>query len=286
MGGRAGPLAYWEWASTAQGPDIVCVHGVGASHRLWDPVGAALSCRGRVLAVDLPGSGSSPRRARVTVAGAQGALSGFLRAAVEKPCVLVGTSFGGAVVARQAATEPGSVRGMVLGSSYLPPVYGGWRSPAVVGALLAERIGAAGRAVRAALLRSAVPPVAEAGGGGRSDEGGTDGPGAHTDAGPAASRPWAERWWAQVESVASLIAMSVRLKSTERLYDSIRCPVLLLHGEEDSQVPLSWARAARHRHPGWELHSFPGVPHVVKLGDPSRWLEAVEDWLDRLPDRT
>lgn len=263
-------MAYAEWPSAGDGRTIVCVHGVGASHELWQPVAPALSARGRVLAVDLPGSGSSPRGGRrVTVAGAQAALSGFLRAAADGPCVLVGTSFGGAVVARQAATEPSSTIGIVLGSSYLPPVYGGWRSPAVVAALLLERLGSAGAGARRSLLSSAVPPGPP-----------TVGPPPVPAEGV---RPRPEHWAAEIESVASLIAMSVRLSSTQRLYDRIRCPVLLLHGEEDSQVPVSWARAARRRHPSWELRTFPGVPHVVKIGSPGWWLEAVEDWLDRLP---
>lgn len=42
------------------GPPLVLIHGIGSSHRVWDPVVAALAERFDVIAMDLPGFGESP----------------------------------------------------------------------------------------------------------------------------------------------------------------------------------------------------------------------------------
>ena len=58
-----GPIAYREW----DGPDettFVLVHGLGGSHINWVQVAPGLAGLGRVIALDLPGFGSSPREAR------------------------------------------------------------------------------------------------------------------------------------------------------------------------------------------------------------------------------
>jgi pimeloyl-ACP methyl ester carboxylesterase len=91
-----------------------------------------------------------------------------------------------------------------------------------------------------------------------------------------------DRRVASVEAVSSLIGLSLRPRQAWGFYDQIRCPVLVLHGEEDPEVPATWAYIAKRRHPGWELEVHAGVPHVVSLANPEWWIGGVEDWLDRL----
>lgn len=266
----------------------MCVHGLGATHEMWDPVMPALTRQAQVLTVDLPGSGASPLHAgRAMVVGIQGVLSDFLRLVGNGPVVLMGSSYGGAICARQAGMEPESVTGLILNSSYLPPLYGGWRAPGVAGALLAEQLGRAGKALRTSWLSPAVgmlPPDL----GVQEDRVGSGDPSPdHHRALPRGSSAGTSRRGhlaAQVQSVASLIGLSLRPSSVNRLYDRIRCPVLVLHGEDDSSVPVEWAQFAQQRRPSWELHTFPGVPHLVKLDNRQWWQQVVEDWLDRLED--
>jgi fermentation-respiration switch protein FrsA (DUF1100 family) len=87
---------------------------------------------------------------------------------------------------------------------------------------------------------------------------------------------------AEVEAVASLIRLSLRPSLARQFYDEIQCPVLVIHGEEDPEVPATWARLAHWRRPAWELEIHAGVPHVVSLANPEWWLGGVESWLDRL----
>ena len=58
-----GPVSFLEWdgPSTAT---FVLVHGLGGSSLNWSQVGPGLSGLGRVLALDLPGFGRSPRAGR------------------------------------------------------------------------------------------------------------------------------------------------------------------------------------------------------------------------------
>ncbi len=58
-----GPTHYVEWT----GPDertFVLVHGLGGSVLSWLAVGPGLASSGRVLAIDLPGFGRTPRAGR------------------------------------------------------------------------------------------------------------------------------------------------------------------------------------------------------------------------------
>ena len=60
-----GPVAYREW----DGPDgttFVLLHGLGGSHLSWIQAAPGLAGLGRVLALDMPGFGRSPRAGRPT----------------------------------------------------------------------------------------------------------------------------------------------------------------------------------------------------------------------------
>jgi pimeloyl-ACP methyl ester carboxylesterase len=268
-----GPVFYREW----DGPrdlTVVCVHGMGGSHRDWEGVAAMLASRGRVIALDLPGFGRSPRRGRrMTLSGAQAVLSGFLAMVADAPVVLIGTSFGGGIASLQTARETASVRGLILSSSYLPAFYGGWRAPIVGVAMTTEQVGGMARGLRQSLLSSAVVRPADCADD-ESHEGRND---------PAVRVSARDRRVAGVEAVTSLVGLSVRPWLAWRIYDQIHCPVLVLHGEEDQEVPVTWAYLAKRRHPDWELRVHAGVPHVVKLANPEWWIRDVERWLDRLP---
>lgn len=269
-----GPIFYRQW----DGPNdcvIVCVHGMGGSYRDWEGVARKLATRGRVIALDLPGFGQSPRHGRrMTLNGAQSVLSGFLASVTDAPAVLIGTSFGGGIASLQASRQPASVRGLVLSSSYLPAFYGGWRAPIVGFAMTTEQVGGMARDLRQALLRSALAKSARLPSPPRRTH-----LGRHDGVVHLSHR---DRRVAAMEAVSSLISLSLRPGQARAFYDQIRCPVLVLHGEEDPEVPATWAYLARRRHPGWELHVHAGVPHVVSLANPEWWTGGVEEWLDRL----
>jgi len=94
----AGPMA----ATT-----VVCVHGLGCSHRYFAPLAAELCAEARVVAVDLPGFGRSPGPGPVlSVRGLSEALAAWLRATGRGGAVLLGNSSGCQVIVDLAAHSP------------------------------------------------------------------------------------------------------------------------------------------------------------------------------------
>src|SRR5207302_6799085 len=71
-----GPLHLADFGGS--GPTLLLVHGLGGSHLNWMLVGDRLAQHHRVLAVDLPGFGRSPRAGRdVSVAANAELLGGW-----------------------------------------------------------------------------------------------------------------------------------------------------------------------------------------------------------------
>ncbi len=60
---------------------------------------------------------------------------------------------------------------------------------------------------------------------------------------------------------------AVRLRSSVLRMDNLKCPVLILHGEADVNVPVSQAILLRDRltqlHKDFEIHLFPGREHSI-----------------------
>lgn len=114
-------LAVTVWGPTDQPPDVVLVHGLASTSRLWDGVAARLATTGVTSAsIDLRGHGDSdtPEHGYDTATAADDVAAVLARLGGE-PVVLAGQSWGGNVVVRVAAEHPGSVGGLVL-------VDGGW----------------------------------------------------------------------------------------------------------------------------------------------------------------
>ena len=99
----------------AEPPDVVCVHGVGASHRYFLPLARQLADDARVTAVDLPGFGRTPgpRRA-LDIRGLADALGDWLAASGRMRPVMVANSLGAQVVVDLAARRPALQGPLVL----------------------------------------------------------------------------------------------------------------------------------------------------------------------------
>ena len=127
-----GPVAFREW----EGPrdtTFVLVHGLGGSHVNWLQVAPGLAGLGRVIALDLPGFGSSPRAGRGSgLMDERRALSRFVAGHATGRVVLVGNSMGGVIGILHAAVEPGSIAGLVLTNSPFPWVSGALPHPVVI----------------------------------------------------------------------------------------------------------------------------------------------------------
>jgi lipase len=116
--GVAGDLAYGEWPG--DGPAVVLVPGIFATHRSIAALAQRIAPRRRVLAFDLRGRGHSPTTGPFGIERHAADLWTALDAlGVQRP-LLVGHSLGAFVVARAAAARPGSDVVLLDGGLWAP----------------------------------------------------------------------------------------------------------------------------------------------------------------------
>lgn len=85
------------------GKPLLLVHGLGSSHRNWDPVLPALSAQREVIAIDLPGFGASPPlEGEVSIATLTDSVQDFITAEGLDDIDVVGSSMGGRMVLEMA----------------------------------------------------------------------------------------------------------------------------------------------------------------------------------------
>ena len=276
-----GPVAYRQWPGPI-GTTFVLVHGLGGSHLSWIQVASGLAGLGRVLALDLPGFGRSPRTGRGTrLMDERRWLSRFLDAAVEGPVVLAGNSMGGAVSLLEAAVEPERIEGLVLTSSVFPLAHGGFPHPIVLGSFAAYDVPRLGEVIVAA-RRAAVDPDTFVRLGLRmlTVDPSTipeDVVALHTQL-IADLRTEADAPAAFLDAARSINTYVRNPSLGARTMDNVRCPVLVIHGRKDRFVPVGNAIAALTDHPVWRGRLLARVGHVPQMEAPARWLTEVADW--------
>jgi pimeloyl-ACP methyl ester carboxylesterase len=276
-----GPVAYREWDGPPEAT-FVLVHGLGASHLSWVQVGEPLSGLGRVLALDLPGFGSSPLAERgAGLMDQRRTVSRFIEKLGGGRIVLGGNSMGGAISIIQAAVEPSAVDAIVLTNSVFP-----WRLDAVPHPLILAAFGVYAtpglgeravswrlrqmdpeQMVRLSLRVLAADPrsipddviellvdlTRE-----RQDD-------------PDAARSF-------LEAARSMLRLGRRPSVSRRALDNVTCPLLLLHGRRDRLVPAAFAEAELAKHPAWRGRFFSDLGHIPQMEAPGRWLTEVADW--------
>lgn len=96
-------------------PEVVCVHGLGCSHRYFLPLARCLAPHVAVAAPDLPGFGrtAGPRKA-LDVRGLSEALAAWLRATARGGALLLANSAGCQIVVDLAAHSPELLGPVVL----------------------------------------------------------------------------------------------------------------------------------------------------------------------------
>lgn len=276
-----GPVRYRAWDGPGD-TTFVLVHGLGGSHLNWLPVAPGLAGLGRVLALDMPGFGWSPRDGRGSgLMDERRILSRFIAELATGRTVLAGHSMGGVIAILQVAVEPASAAGLVLTSSALPWSRGSLPHPAVIGAfalygtpLVGDRlarirmrrmdpeqvvrfgyrmIASDPSSIPDEIVRMNVDLVRER----QSDP---DAPDAFLDA------------------ARSMLRLGKRPDVSARALAAVECPVLLLHGRRDRFVPAAFAEAVLAGQPTWRGRIFPGLGHAPQMEAPGRWLSEVADW--------
>src|SRR3954462_2715401 len=130
-----GPVHYVDFGGPADGPLVVCVHGLGGSHANWLPIAPPLAGPHRVLALDLGGFGLTRGGARGTsVTANTGLLHRFLTELAGEPAILLGNSMGGPDPAVEPAEPPEGVAGLAMLDPALPVYLSARPDPLVVAA--------------------------------------------------------------------------------------------------------------------------------------------------------
>ena len=280
-----GPVHYADYGGT--GPPMVLVHGLGGSHLNWLHVGPTLANTHSVVAPDLAGFGLTPPAGRKTTVHANQALLHRFSAALSgtTPVVLVGNSMGGLISILQAAANPATVRALILINPALPPADAGGANLFTLQRLVVPLIPGVGEA---ALGRYYATVTAE-----RQLEQTLAAVAADPASVPHAGRElslemirlrqqmdWAIPSFLQASrSIAGVLARRRRFRAT---LAAVECPVLLVHGEEDTIVSPGSARWAHGVRPDWRLEILPGIGHVPQLEAPDHLAELMDEFLSGL----
>jgi pimeloyl-ACP methyl ester carboxylesterase len=278
-----GPVRYLDFGGPADGPVIVCVHGLGGSAVNWAAIAPLLTDRYRVFAPDLAGHGLTQSRGRGTdVAANRALLHRFIQKMAAGPVLLMGNSMGGMISLLEASAAPGTVAGLILLDPALPFVPSR-PDPAVTAMFALQVLPGVGRAMMD--RRRRLSPEAQVA---RimslccvdASRIPADVLAQHVDV--ARER----RGFTGIDrdytaSIRSVMATAGRLRgqSYRRAISTIQCPVLLLHGERDRLVPVAAARAAARTHPAWSVVEMPDVGHVPQLEASADTARLITAWL-------
>jgi pimeloyl-ACP methyl ester carboxylesterase len=262
-------LAY---VTGGEGPPLLLLHGIGGDWRTWEPVLDGLARKHRVVAVDLPGHGSSSKSAGdCSLGGLANALRDLCGALGIERVTLIGHSLGGGIAMQFAYQFPercerlglvssgglGSDVGLILRLAALP---GSelflWLTASPFRSLV-NLAGSAGRALR---LR------------------------------PAADAEFYARAYAALGDRDTRAAFLGTLRGVvgtrgqlvdarDRLYLAQHMPTLIVWGEQDAMLPVAHAREAHDAMPGSRLEIFDDAGHLPHLDDPERFVAIVEDFV-------
>ncbi len=268
-------MAYWEWGDPANPRVLVCVHGLSRQGRDFDTLAQALRGEYRVVCPDVVGRGQSDRLADPNgyqIPSYAADMVTLLARLNAETVHWVGTSMGGLIGLVMSALKNSPVQRLVLNDV----------GPVLEPTALA-RIGTyLGLPVRWKTLDEAADALWAI----------SQGFGPHTR----------EQWLALTRPQLKAdgdgfvphydlqIAVPFRAITPEAaqagealmwaMYDSLRCPTLLLRGADSDLLTPETAQAMSVRGPKAELHQFAGVGHAPMLTSPDQ-IAVVREFLLR-----
>lgn len=250
-------LAY---KSSGQGIPLVLIHAFPLFSGMWEPQMKNIERMGRVIALDLPGFGRSPGEAKTTIAKMAEEVAHLLDSIkIKEPAVIAGLSMGGYVAFEFFRQFPERVKGLGLFSTRAgadtPEAcekrlktaeqiqQGGLESFAKK--ILPNLVGKTTLESNSELMREITGMI-------------------------SSNNP---------EGVAgALFAMAERRDSSD-LLGSIKCPTLIIAGDEDALIPFSESETMHRQIAGSEFHLIPKAGHLVNLECPSAFQKVFEQFL-------
>jgi len=267
-------IAYVQKGS---GPVLLLIHGMAGALDTWRSVIDPLAQDASVLAVDLPGHGSSsPGGGDYSLGSLAACLRDVLMALGHDRVTLVGHSLGGGIAMQFSYQFPEMTERLVLVSSggLGLEVNPALRAASLPGANLflsltaeaTKRVsGLAGRVLQSGHVPS--------------------NPGLEELVRSYSSLADVDRRSAFLATVRSVIGLSGQtVYAGDRLHLASEVPVLLVWGADDPIIPVEHARAAHELLPHATLAVFDGVRHFPQVEAPERFVAVLQDfWANTEP---
>jgi len=263
-------MAYREWGDARNRDVLVCVHGLTRSSRDFDELARTLCSQFRIVCPDIAGRGDSDRLADPKLYAWTQYVADMvtLIARLDVEAVnWLGTSLGGLVGMALAALPGNPVKTLVLNDA----------APVIAKSAL-ERIGSyVGQARSFATLEEAERYVRTIA----------------APFGPHSDAQWrflTETWVRRHEDGSwrphydTRIAEAYRATMPEKdlelwpLYEAVRCPTLLVRGEQSDLVSRETAAEMTRRGPRAKVVEIPGVGHAPTFLHPDQ-IAVVRDFL-------
>jgi pimeloyl-ACP methyl ester carboxylesterase len=238
-------------------PTVVMVHGAGMDHTVWRFQARYLAHHGRsVLAVDLPGHGRTPEPPLTSIGEMADWLAAEMQGAGVEQAALVGHSMGGLIAMETAVRHPGLVAKAVLVS-----VSGEMRVHPELQAAADQH------------LRLAADLIVSW---------------SYGTAGELGGHPQPGTWQVGVATrllergAASSMGVDLTACHVYRGFEAaigVRCPVLVIAGEEDRMAPPAASRLLSEAISGGQWRLIPGAGHMLPTEAPDTVRQLLLDFL-------
>ena len=243
---------------SGDGPPILFVHGLGGTSNVWQPQRAVLSRLFKVITLDLPGSGRSDRSERTYTmerwAEQIVALADHL--ALDK-LILVGHSMTTLLAQKVAARYAARLTALVLCGpiTELPPA---GKDAFVKRAEAVQQSGMI--AIADAVLAGALSPATR-------------------EANPALAGLYREMLLANDPPAYAAQCLALVDGSARADQAQIKCPTLILVGDQDAVTPLTNARAIAAAVPSARIRIVPATAHATMLERPEAFNAMIIEFL-------
>lgn len=265
----------WHLQQMGEGPDVLLLHGTGATTHSYADMLPLLAQHARVTALDLPGHGFTTAlgHSRPTREGVAEGIAGLLANEGIRPHIIVGHSAGAAVSVELAATKLLEPRGLVVinGSFYPFPGPAQYLFPAMAKMLFLNPFVPslfAARAQNPAAVRRLMNST-----------------GSRLSEGQMALYEQAFRSRAHVEGTLQMMANWDLVPVKQRLA-SLEMPVLQVIGMQDGTVRPSGAKKTAAILQHGEILEFEACGHLVHEEQPKKVAKSIRDFAEKIDGTT
>jgi magnesium chelatase accessory protein len=260
----------WHVQRMGTGPELLMLHGTGASTHSWETLGPLLARRFQIVAPDLPGHGftTAKKAPDLSLPGMARSVAALLVALDFPPQAVVGHSAGAAVLARLCLDSTIAPKLFVGLNGALLPFEGSARFlfPSIAKILflnpLAPRLFAwsADKASVASLLRGTGSKIGRRG------------------------VELYARLLANPDHVAGALGMMANWDLTELRRDlpDLKPNVFLIVGQDDKAIPPQAAGVVAAEIPGTVVETIPHAGHLAHEEQPERVCQLIMDYAARI----